>query len=281
VSTVQEFLVPGVTKRAIRAHYDLATPFYKLLWGSHIHHGLWSGEESVAVAQRRLIQRLAAEADIAVDSRVLDVGCGMGGSSIYLARKLHCEVTGLTLSPVQRIWAGIAARLKGVRRKVRFQCQDAESACFPKQSFDVLWSIECTEHLFDKAGFFRRAAEWLRPGGRVAICAWLAAEKPHTASVAQQVEAVCRGFLCPSLGSASEYQRWMHDAGLETQRFLDFTPQVTRTWEICLDRVRRSRVQFLARAAGRKMTGFLNHFETILEAYRCGAMRYGCFVAKG
>jgi tocopherol O-methyltransferase len=38
----------------------------------------------------------------------------------------------------------------------------------------VVWSIECTEHLFDKRQFFQRVAQWLRLGGRVAICAWLA-----------------------------------------------------------------------------------------------------------
>ena len=60
--------------------------------------------------------------------------------------------------------------------RTEFHCVDAEQAEFPAESFDVVWSIECTEHLYDKARFFRRAAEWLRPGGRMAICAWLAGE---------------------------------------------------------------------------------------------------------
>ena len=78
----------GITTKAIRRHYDLATPFYRLLWGSHIHHGLWYADEGPALAQRQLIDRLTAEADIQHGSTVLDVGCGMGGTSIYLARRL-------------------------------------------------------------------------------------------------------------------------------------------------------------------------------------------------
>ncbi len=39
---------PSVEKRVIRTHYNLATPFYRLLWGRHIHHGLWEGSESPA-----------------------------------------------------------------------------------------------------------------------------------------------------------------------------------------------------------------------------------------
>jgi tocopherol O-methyltransferase len=273
-------LAPPLTKRAIRLHYDLATPFYRLLWGAHIHHGCWDGKESAKAAQRRLIERLAAEASIAPGSDVLDVGCGMGGSAIHLARHLGCRVTGLTLSPVQRIWATFAAWLAGARRQTHFLCQDAEQTGFLPASFDVLWSIECTEHLFDKAAFFRRASPWLRPGGRVAVCAWLAAERPHTPEVRDQVDAVCRGFLCPSLGTATDYEDWLREAGLQSCRFTDLTGQVMRTWEICMERVRRSGIRLVAWCAGRDMTSFLDHFQTILHAYRSGAMRYGCFVAR-
>ena len=78
----------------------------------------------------------------------------------------------LTLSPVQRHWAAASAALQGVSRRTRFLAADAESVEFDDASFDVLWSVECTEHLFDKAEFFRRAAGWLRPGGRLAIAVW-------------------------------------------------------------------------------------------------------------
>src|SRR6516162_101923 len=99
-----------ITKRSIRNHYDLATPFYRLLWGPHIHHGLWEGDESPDDAQRRLIDRLAKSAALAAGQTVLDVGCGMGGSTIELARRFGCTVTGLTLSPVQRTWAALSSR---------------------------------------------------------------------------------------------------------------------------------------------------------------------------
>jgi len=270
----------GVTKRAIRLHYDVATPFYRLLWGAHIHHGLWDADESPAEAQLRLIEEMAAAADIRPEAAILDVGCGMGGSAIHLARQFGCRVTGLTLSPVQCAWGNVAAGFSRVRPRVRILCRDAERADFPPASFDVVWSIECTEHLFDKAAFFRRAVRWLRPGGRVAICAWLASDRPHSADVVRQIDAVCSGFLCPSLGTADEYQTWMRDAGLSSIRFTDLTERVSRTWEICRDRVRRSRVRPLARIAGQDMMAFLEHFGTILEAYRSGAMKYGRFVAS-
>jgi tocopherol O-methyltransferase len=184
---------PSVEKRVIRTHYNLATPFYRLLWGRHIHHGLWEGSESPAEAQLKLTQTLSREAGLQGGERVLDVGCGMGGSSIYLAKTLGCHVTGITLSSVQRRWASVAARLNGVGRKTRFLATDAESVEFEPASFDAVWSVECTEHLFDKPAFFRRVAGWLRPGGRVAICAWQAGDGHLTADAERQCTTSARG----------------------------------------------------------------------------------------
>jgi tocopherol O-methyltransferase len=274
-----------VQKRDIRSHYNLSTVFYRLLWGRHIHHGLWSDEEIAAntvvakstVAQQRLTETLAAEAGIRTGEKVLDVGCGMGSSSIHLASKLQCEVTGVTISAVQRRWAQCCARWHGVSRQTRFLCADAEQVELSSQDFDVVWSIECTEHLFDKARFFQRAARWLKPGGRMAICAWLAGNGLDAAAKAQ-VQKVCGGFFCPSLGTSEDYCRWMTDAGLNKVRCHDWTSAVDRTWEICRDRVHRSGVRWLAKWIDRNSVMFLDRFDTILQAYRSGAMKYGVFV---
>lgn len=270
---------PTVKKRVIRDHYDLSTPFYRLLWGPHIHHGLWDADESPRQAQLQLTQRLAKLAGVAAGQRLLDIGCGMGASSIYLAKTRGCRCTGVTISPLQRSWAAFAARQYGVAKRVNFLCADAEQVDFPTQSFDVVWSVECTEHLFDKPRFFERAAQWLKPGGSMAICAWLAGDTSDEQH-AQQVQDVCEGFFCPSLGTADDYTNWMQQAGLRVEQSLDWTKQVARTWEICRDRVRRSRIRWLAHLCGRDSVLFLDRFDTILEAYRSGAMKYGCFVAR-
>ncbi|HWB00042.1 MAG TPA: class I SAM-dependent methyltransferase [Pirellulales bacterium] len=268
---------PQVRKSQIRQHYDWATPFYRLLWGEHIHHGLWTGQESPVVAQRQLVTELAELARITPGSLVLDVGCGMGGSSMHLAREFGCAVTGVTLSPVQRWWANTWARARGLGRQLTVMCDDVEQTDFSDASFDVVWSIECTEHLYDKASFFARAARWLRPGGKLAICAWLAGGDSLDVGRTAQVERVCEAFLCPSLGSAADYERWMSDAGLRAVARKDWTNRVMRTWEICQRRVERSRVRLLARVVP-GMVLFLDSFDAIYTAYASGAMAYGCFV---
>ncbi len=269
---------PSISRASIRHHYDLATPFYRLLWGPHIHHGLWESEYGSRAAQVRLVDRLAGAAGLAAGATVLDVGCGMGGSAIELARRYRCKVTGLTLSPVQRLWATLSAAWQGVGWRTRFQHADAESVALPAEAFDVVWNIECSEHLFDKPAFFRRASGWLRPGGRIALCAWLAGDGPEAAPT---VLRVCEGFLCPSLGTSDDYRGWLAGAGLGGIDFADLTEQVARTWEVCLRRVHRSGVGRLARlVGGGEMRCFLSRFATLQRAYRSGAMRYGMFVGR-
>jgi tocopherol O-methyltransferase len=266
-----------VTKKAIQRHYDLATVFYRLLWGPHIHHGLWEKDGSPLAAQRRLIDRLAVTVGLQRDEKVLDIGCGMGGSTIELASRYGCAVTGVTLSPVQCYWARLSAMWQGVSREVRFHCADAEHVEFPPDTFDVVWTVECSEHFFDKPAFFERAARWLRPRGRFGLCAWLAGNSP---GIEPEVRAVGEGFLCPSFGTADDYGGWLESAGLVVRKFADLTPEVIRTWEICQHRVQISGVSLLGRMAGQRIRLFLDRFAALGNAYRSGAMQYGLFVAE-
>jgi tocopherol O-methyltransferase len=241
---------------------------------------LWDAQEPAWVAAQQLTDTLAKEARIAQGDDMLDVGCGMGGSSIHVAGEFGCRVTGVTLSPLQRLWAKTSARWHGVAKNTQFLCADAEQVTFDEATFDVVWSVECTEHLFDKPAFFRRAARWLRPGGRMAICAWLAGDAPLDESATRQVYNVCEGFLCPSLGTRDDYAAWITNADLTLERDFDWTSRVTRTWELCDARVRRSGVRWLARMIDRNTVVFLDRFRTLLEAYQTGAMKYGCFIAS-
>lgn len=268
-----------VEKHVIRSHYNLTTPFYWLLWGPHIHHGYWDGNESPRQAQVQLTERLAALAGIGPGQRLLDVGCGMGGSSIHLAKMRGCRTVGITISPLQCRWAATSARWQGTADGSTFQCADAEQVEFAADSFDVVWSVECTEHLFDKRRFFARAAKWIRPAGTMAICAWLAGDDLDDAR-SWQVHDVCEGFFCPSLGTTQDYVDWIEASGLVVTSVQDWTDHVAQTWEICQRRVARSHVRGLARMLHRDSAMFLDRFGTIVDAYRSGAMKYGCFVAK-
>ena len=87
-------------------------------------------------------------------------------------------------------------------------------------------------------------------------------------------------MFCPSLGSQSDYVNWFEQAGYRVIKNGLWTRNVEQTWEICLQRVNRSGVRYLAKILGQNHTLFLNHFQAILDAYRTGAMEYGYFIAE-
>jgi tocopherol O-methyltransferase len=275
--------VEGVQKSTIRSHYQLGTIFYRLLWGPHIHHGLWDREdsdESALEAQCQLTDTLANMATVSADDQVIDVGCGMGGSSIRLAKTRGCRVKGVTLSPVQKHWATVSSKLKGVGDRTEFVAADVEALEVPEQSCDVMWSIECTEHLFDKAAFFAKAARWLRPGGRFAICVWFEGDGAVAAGQREIVEEVCHRFVCPSLATQDDYAKWITDAGLKVTHRVDWTDRSAKTWEICKQRIDRYGIRRIAKMLDKDQVEFIDGFDTLLHAYRTGAMSYGALVAQ-
>jgi tocopherol O-methyltransferase len=127
-------------KSKIIEHYDVVSPYYRSLWGEHLHHGYWiRGDESKETAQLQLIEYLASLAQIREGCEVLDIGCGFGASSLFLARKYGATATGITISPVQVEMANRAAA--GAGASATFMLMDAEDMRFDKQ-FDLLWSVE-------------------------------------------------------------------------------------------------------------------------------------------
>jgi tocopherol O-methyltransferase len=268
----------SITVEAIARHYDRLSFLYRTFWGDHIHHGYWDSSQTQNEAQIALIEKLATRAEIRPGAQVLDVGCGLGGSSIWLARELECPVLGLTISPVQLEMARKRAAEEGVSDRVRFELEDANAFEYV-ESFDAIWVIECSEHLFDKRGFIRRAAAALRPGGVLAVCAWLRSDCLESAEHRDMVNRVCAGMLCPSLASKSEYCAWMREAGLRMRTADDITRSVSRTWDVCLKIARTPVVRRILNTAESDTLEFVKSFADIAQAYDEGAMSYGMFTA--
>lgn len=270
---------PEITREAVRSHYDRLSLFYRWLWGEHIHHGFWENGETPAEAQSKLIQRLVARAQIPHGARVLDVGCGFGGSAMWLARELDCSVLGITLSPAQAAIAERKVRAAGLSDRARFEVRDANHLdALRPQSFDVVWVVECSEHLPDKARFVRQCAHLLRPHGVLALAAWLAVGSSPSAS--NRVEEICRGMLCPSLGSMRDYTDWLAESGFEEIIADDVTENVEKTWEIGEAILRRPLVRALLPWMGKQTRQFARTFPLIRQAYATGAMAFGLFTAR-
>ena len=265
----------------IRKHYDRLSFLYRLFWGEHLHHGYWDADLSSAQAQVRLMERLAQQARVPRGARVLDIGCGLGGSAFWLADQFDCAVTGMTISPVQARMANRKAKARGLSDRVQFQVKDANQWQPEPESVDMVWVMESSEHFRNKKEFFQRCASVLKPGGVLAVCAWLRRDGPPMSEDEQKLVAtIGEAMLSASLDGLSDYQRWMQEAGLIVDVAEDITRYVERTWEQCTRMSARPPIKYLLRFTSASTQRFVRSFPLMKQAYAEGAMAFGLFVAR-
>ena len=274
-------ILPAIPQdaRAVADHYDELDPFYREIWGEHVHHGLWrSGRETRAEAVEALSFAVAGQLRVKPGDRLIDIGCGYGATARLFAHRLDARVTGFTVARAQADHAAALAHEAAVTIVQR----DWLANGLPDAAFDGAYAIESSEHMTDKPRFFAEAWRTLRPGARLVVCAWLAAERPRGWEVRHLLEPICREGRLPSMGSESEYRAMAGDAGFATIDFADVSRQVRRTWDIIIgDVVRRlatsRRYQAFLRDARAGNRIFLATLPRLALAYRTGAMRYGLF----
>lgn len=264
----------------VREHYDRLSFLYRMFWGEHLHHGYWDGDETVPQAQIRLMERLAERAGVLRGAVVLDIGCGLGGSAFWLAEHFDCQVTGITISPVQARMANKKAKTRGLSDRVQFLVGDANQWEPKPESVDLVWIMESSEHFEDKKGFFERCAAVLKPGGVLAVCAWLRRDGPMREGEQKLVATIAKAMLSASLDSLSDYRTWMRDSGLTVTAAEDITRHVEPTWAHCTRIAERRSVKFLVRFTGDATRRFVTSFPLMKQAYTQGAMAFGLFVAK-
>ncbi len=119
--------------------------------------------------QRNATVRLARLAGVSGAEDVLDVGCGIGGPSRFLAKAFGCRVTGLDLTAEFVEVANMLARRTGLAGKVTYRQGDALDLPFPDASFDLVWSQNAAMNIADRDRLYAEMRRVLRPAGRLAI----------------------------------------------------------------------------------------------------------------
>jgi ubiquinone/menaquinone biosynthesis C-methylase UbiE len=118
---------------------------------------------------RNATVRLAQLAQINGSERVLDVGCGIGGPSRYLASKFGCQVTGLDLTADFIALAGMLAQRTRLADKVTYRQGDALDLPFADASFDLVWSQNAAMNIADRDRLYAEMRRVLTPSGRLAL----------------------------------------------------------------------------------------------------------------
>jgi tocopherol O-methyltransferase len=264
-------------KQRIIEHYDLVSPFYRSLWGEHLHHGYWiRGDESKEKAQLQLIEHLAQLANVQPGSEILDIGCGFGASSLYLAKQFNAVVTGITISPVQFEMA--TSSVAGRQVDVTFLLMDAEAMNLHKK-FDVLWSVESISHYQNREEFFASATKLLKPGGVFAITDWFKKENLTRAETQKYIDPIESGMFV-ELHTMDDYQRLFTSNGLQITHREVLNKNCAKTWDVTVEIIKDKSLWTLAANHGSHFISFLKAFQAMRSGFASGNFVYGLFTAS-
>lgn len=188
----------------VSEYYDHNTaPF--LRWGGSgvhvaaIHRELWApgvvnSKQAFEYVNRYVLSHVETSRHAALGpTRLVDLGCGIGGTATWLTARCDCHVTGVTLSEVQRDWAVKRATELGLSARCEFRTEDMTATSLTGP-FDVAYAIESLIHVEAATRFFREAARLVRPGGKLLVCDDYAAAPGRTGANSAWLDAFETGW---------------------------------------------------------------------------------------
>ena len=166
-----------ISSNTVASAYDSWTEdkLLERLWGEHIHLGYYPLNHTNLDFREAKIEfvhqliRWSGLDKLPKGARILDIGCGIGGSSRILADSYGFNVTGITISSGQ---VDRANQLTSSNSRCNFKVMDALNLEFEDGEFDGIWSVEAGAHIPDKDRFASEMLRVLRPGGFLALADW-------------------------------------------------------------------------------------------------------------
>jgi len=217
-------------KAAAIKHYDACYWDYLFAWSSRndlaLHYGYWD-ENTTSHAQSLLNknQKLYELANIQATDYVLDAGCGIGGSSIWMAKNHGNQLKAITISSKQTYYAANHAKRHGVADKVDFEVSDFCQTPYADETFDIVWGLESVCHALNKADFIREAFRILKKGGRLVVCDGFITSRDVADENWQAVVDCFDGWAVPNLCLRDEFEQLLTEQKFTQVKYEDITEQ--------------------------------------------------------
>ena len=274
--------------RDIGDFYDKRSAAWESVWGEHMHHGLYDVVDGSrlkgAQAQIRTMQELFRLGDVKLPAnRALDVGCGIGGGSRFLAQRV-VNVTALTLSEAQARRADALNAAVGLSDRIKTHVADVlRYDQLEAESFDLVWSLESAEHISPKSLLASTLWRVLRPGGTLLMAAWCVRESDKPFSVAEKyaIRQIMEEYCLPPLAAPSEYVTELVRAGFRNVQTVDWTDRAKPFWgEVVRSAIFDTRGLKALREHGWPLIRSALTMRHMVKAMDLGAMKLVAFTAK-
>jgi tocopherol O-methyltransferase len=275
----------------IREFYDASSGLWEQIWGEHMHHGYYGKGGNYKLERRQaqieLIEELLLWSGCDQNQKpqnIIDVGCGIGGSTLYLAKKFGSQATGITLSPVQAARATERASQANLNAHVRFEVANALDMPFEDETFDLVWSLESGEHMPDKTKFLKECYRVLKPGGKIILATWCHRETNSlagdlTPDEIAHLKEIYRVYCLPYVISLSEYRAIALDCGFKDLIADDWSMAVAPFWDVVIDSaIAPQAILGLLQAGWQTIQGALS-LKLMSQGYVRGLIRFGVICA--
>nr|AHH02781.1 tocopherol-like methyltransferase [Rauvolfia serpentina] len=227
-------------QQAVTEFYNNTSPrgAWEFLLGDHLHEGFYDPGTTATIsgsqaAAARMIDEALRFANIYDDpskkpKNMLDIGCGVGGTCVHVAKQYGIQCKGITLSPEEVKCAQGIAKAQGLEEKVSFDVGDALNLPYKDGTFDLVLTIECIEHVQDKEKFIREMIRVAAPGAPIVILSYAhrnlspSAEslKPDEKKVLKKI---CDNLALSCLCSSADFVRWLTQLPAEDIKTADWT----------------------------------------------------------
>lgn len=159
------------------------------------------------VALVRIHEVIAEKIHIQARDLVLDAGCGLGGTALWLAQHIGCRVVGVSITPDQIQRARAFAHQQHLDNHATFQIADYTHTTFPDHHFDVVVAIETVCHLEDKTDFYKEMYRLLKPGGKLVVAEYILSDKKTTPDDQKQLARWLSGWHIPNLWTEQQHMQ--------------------------------------------------------------------------